>query len=234
MITIALLRAAGLTEAKVLRVAELEEAADRAANAARQARFRERKRNAKTVTSNASNVANVTSVTPQIIEQNQQPCNESNVTGVTHGRIGVLTSSSSTKESKKERRKKASTARKSALLAGWTLPEEGIAFARSKGWPEDRISTEALRFRDHAHANGRLQVDWAAAWRGWVTSPYRQSSNQNGGHVDGREQRLQDRNRRINEWESALADARAFAAGSGKGGGDGGTPAFTIFPPKRT
>jgi hypothetical protein len=157
-----------------LRVIELEQQAIKEGNRARQERFRERKRNAR----NVSNVGNVTVVTPTALKEEE--------------------------ENKKERRKKASAARKSALLAGWTLPEEGIAFARSKGWPEDRISTEALRFRDHAHANGRLQVDWAAAWRSWVTSPYRQSSNQNGGPIDGREQRLQDRNRRINAWEAAL------------------------------
>src|SRR5262245_14219415 len=67
---------------------------------------------------------------------------------------------------------------KTALSADWQLSDRDFWYAKSKGWPDARIAEPADRFRAHALANGRRQLDWAAAWRNWVNSPYQK---QNGG-----------------------------------------------------
>lgn len=86
------------------------------------------------------------------------------------------------KERKKEEERKhmrASRAmRAKELPEDWNLSSEALAFCFSKGWDEPRARREAARFAEHARANGRRQVDWAAAWRLWVTSPYQKPSQQ--------------------------------------------------------
>jgi hypothetical protein len=65
-----------------------------------------------------------------------------------------------------------SDARKRAtqLPDDWRVDEQDRAYASQQGWNEQKISEEEERFRDHARASGRRQVDWRAAWRNWVTS----------------------------------------------------------------
>lgn len=63
------------------------------------------------------------------------------------------------------------------LPSDFQLTEADRAFARKHGWDEQRIDYQFDRFRDHAAANGRKQVDWHAAWRKWVTSPYQVNGN---------------------------------------------------------
>jgi len=43
-------------------------------------------------------------------------------------------------------------------------------------------AVELQRFKDHAKANARRCADWDAAWRNWLSSPYRKP---NGGHSNG-------------------------------------------------
>ena len=63
------------------------------------------------------------------------------------------------------------------------LTEADVAFAVGKGFDRPRVQSEFERFCDHAAAGGRRQVDWHAAWRTWVTSPYQKpNGNGNGGH----------------------------------------------------
>jgi hypothetical protein len=70
---------------------------------------------------------------------------------------------------------------KKALPADFTLTESDIEHATSRGWSRPYAESEFSRFRDHATANGRKQVDWRAAWRNWVTSPYQKTNGgQNG------------------------------------------------------
>jgi hypothetical protein len=67
-----------------------------------------------------------------------------------------------------------------AICVTWSPSDADTTFARSKGWDDLKIQSEASRFRDHAIANNRRQADWAAAWRNWVTSPYQKK-----GHING-------------------------------------------------
>lgn len=69
------------------------------------------------------------------------------------------------------------------ILKAVSIPENfspDLEFATKKGWPIEYAKAEALRFHDHALAKGRKCKDWGAAWRNWVTSPYQQSSKQQG------------------------------------------------------
>jgi hypothetical protein len=63
----------------------------------------------------------------------------------------------------------------------YTFGSQELEFALSKGWTELRAREQFDRFRDHAHAGGRKQVSWQAAWRKWVTSPYQGQQHVNGG-----------------------------------------------------
>lgn len=71
--------------------------------------------------------------------------------------------------------KRASCIRRHALPDDFALNEADIASTREVGWSDAKIASELVRFRNHAHANGRLQVDWHAAWRNWVNSPFQQT-----------------------------------------------------------
>jgi hypothetical protein len=64
--------------------------------------------------------------------------------------------------------KRAPSPRKAAphvLPADWQPSDEHRALARELGVD---CETEAQSFRDHAAANGRTQVDWAASFRTWL------------------------------------------------------------------
>jgi uncharacterized protein YdaU (DUF1376 family) len=60
------------------------------------------------------------------------------------------------------------------LADDWALSDSDREFARSAGWLEAKISTEADRFKDHSRARGRTHKDVSAAWRNWVRSPFQQ------------------------------------------------------------
>lgn len=52
------------------------------------------------------------------------------------------------------------------------IPEDWKPNAKHQDYADERgldLSTEAFRFRNHAHANDRRQVDWDAAFRMWLS-----------------------------------------------------------------
>jgi len=57
---------------------------------------------------------------------------------------------------------------KTEIAPDWKLGERDREFCRKRGWPEDRIDSEADQFRDGARAHKRRYADWGAAWRTWV------------------------------------------------------------------
>jgi hypothetical protein len=87
------------------------------------------------------------------------------------------------KVSKKDRKKDLYA--KTPFPEDFTLNETDLAVCQQVGWTPEKIEIEFMRFRDHAHAHGRQCVDWHAAWRSWVRSPY-----SNGG-INGHQQRPQ-------------------------------------------
>jgi hypothetical protein len=68
--------------------------------------------------------------------------------------------------------KGASLRRAGPIPPDWQPDRE---FARRKGLSAGEIAEQEQRFRDHAAANRRLQADWDASWRNWVTSPYQRA-----------------------------------------------------------
>lgn len=108
------------------------------------------------------------------------------------------------------------------LSERWHLDKPDIEFARGKGWKDNKIAAEEQRFADHARAHNRLQADWHAAWRNWVTSPFQQKGQPNGNStelsVGERAKQLAD------DWRRGEREAGLFEppddAGSHRGGGE--------------
>jgi hypothetical protein len=85
------------------------------------------------------------------------------------------------KESKEEKKgKKASRLPASPVPADWQPSAACLDNLRQRGIPDQQIDQEVPRFRDHAAAHGRLLLDRDAAFRNWMTSPYRKPANSNG------------------------------------------------------
>jgi hypothetical protein len=82
-------------------------------------------------------------------------------------------------ESKKERKLK------HTLRVDWKPTDNDRAYARAKGWLEQRIDAEAERFRLYHVDKGDLIKDEHLSWCKWVTSPYRNINN-SGGQTHGR------------------------------------------------
>src|SRR5262249_34066847 len=82
------------------------------------------------------------------------------------------------RESKKDIEPKGSISRKTLSVgrarARRTLPADwnpGVAEADA---------AEVAKFRDYCQAHGKQYVDWDAAWRNWLASPYRKPNGGNG------------------------------------------------------
>lgn len=87
---------------------------------------------------------------------------------------------------KKEGRKK------HLLPENWTLSEEDRAYARTKGWPDNRIEIEGERFRLYYVTKGTLIASDHLTWCKWVMSPI-----QNGGGQYGAGRKKGDRSHSI-------------------------------------
>jgi len=97
----------------------------------------------------------------------------------------------------------------------WHLDQPDIEFARGKSWNDNKIAAEEQRFADHARAHNRLQADWHAAWRNWVTSPFQQKGQPNGNStelsVGERAKQLAD------EWRRGEREAGLFGTADDAG-----------------
>jgi hypothetical protein len=58
------------------------------------------------------------------------------------------------------------------LPADWMPAEQDTEALRELGWRGAEIEAEVMRFRDHARSKGRREVEWDAAFRNWMRSPY--------------------------------------------------------------
>jgi len=60
--------------------------------------------------------------------------------------------------------------RAAQLAAGWTLPDDWMAWALQErpGWNDTDALRVSLLFRDHWHSKGEARADWEATWRNWV------------------------------------------------------------------
>jgi hypothetical protein len=97
--------------------------------------------------------------------------------------------------------------RKCQLPENFTLTESDVAYARERGWTDAKLNDELDRFRLHAQANGRLQADWHASWKKWVTSPYQTTGGTNG-YAKPKRKTTSD------VCDELLADIRAKMAGT--------------------
>jgi hypothetical protein len=168
-ISIATLRAAGLTEAQVLRVVELAER-ERKAQARDLSRIRQRNhRSRNDVTRDKRDIANGHEIT----RQNQSSRNDVTRDSVTNGHSFFLTSSleSPLTESQHSKNGVSGRARRGSRLSpDWNPDFEDLAFARNFLDPS-RIASEAARFRDYWLARAgpqAVKLDWPATWRNWI------------------------------------------------------------------
>lgn len=115
--------------------------------------------------------------------------------------------------------------RKTAWPADF-IPDPSIALAL--GWSTEKVNLEIQTFKSHATAKGYRYIDWPAAWRNWVNSPYQQKGNGHGQTPPrpGSRDDLRERNARARD------QLKDFArGGSEAGGSDDGWLPFTA--PKR-
>lgn len=134
---------------------------------------------------------------------------------VANGKQILPTTTTTTKESLSDslsRTKSAERAKK--LPSDFVLSEADIKFARERGWSDQRIQEQFERFCDHAQATGRRQVDWHAAWRTWVTSPYQEKVN-----INGRKQHPADRAFEIADKLDAAFERKVDPSGGVSGSG---------------
>ena len=109
----------------------------------------------------------------------------------------ICVPSSPTKETKKER-KKETHIRANVLPADFELNEADLNCAKEAGWDGKRVRDELVRFKDHAAAKGRKQVDWHASFRQWIRSPYQRAGPVNGERVPRPGSREDTRERTVN------------------------------------
>ena len=154
-ISITILRAAGLSDTEILRVIEQQEIVDEAAKAKVREQTRERTRRWR--------------------ERMRDVCDASPSSPASH------------KEERKEPKERRNTLTdvpigtsvrvRDAKRPKVPLPADWNPVVRV----EDAAELE--RFKDHARAKDAHYADWDAAWRNWLTSPYRKA---NGWHANGR------------------------------------------------
>src|SRR5260221_860783 len=93
----------------------------------------------------------------------------------------VYSKSTQEKEEEKDKERKHTRSRaRVPFPENWAPEGTKIPEGANSGDPE------FLRFKNHAIANGRLCagiVGWEAAWRNWMTSPFRQQSGSAGGQA---------------------------------------------------
>lgn len=72
--------------------------------------------------------------------------------------------------------------RATRLPDGWEPKLTEKAQGVVNGWPDGKLETELIAFRDHAADKGRTSKDWQAAFRTWIgnTEKWRQA---NGGNI---------------------------------------------------
>ena len=106
-------------------------------------------------------------------------------------------SSSSSSTSVKEKPPYRGAKRKGPIPDGWEPNAAHSEIAETVG--RDNLAMEATRFRDHALSNGRVQIDWDAAFRNWLRSEYgRPAADGTAGGV--RSPRLHMTAEEVKEW----------------------------------
>jgi uncharacterized protein YdaU (DUF1376 family) len=128
-----------------------------------------------------------------------------------------------------EKPKKASLSA-SALPTKWQLDEQDADYARSKGWPSDRITAEAERFRDHAQSKGRMAKNWHAAWRNWVTSPFQHANGSSRAAVSPRPGSREDQQEKTANAYAKFCEHFAPGADEPRTGGDDGAQTARLLP----
>jgi len=191
MITIATLRAAGLTEAQVLRVIEIE-----------QRERIEQKREAAKVRARNYRARHASERDVTLLRRDARDARDA-----TYKDTSLLPSLE--KKERKKGRKKVH-----ALSAQWVLTEADRNFAATRNWPQARIESEGERFRDYWLANGKTKADWAATWRNWVRSPIQNGGGQHGNGQGRRHGSVLDAFDRLGERLKAAGATDDYIPGS--------------------
>jgi len=173
IVTVAMLRAAGLTEAQIIKVLEAVEA--------------ERREKAR------------------IIKRNQRARPPD--TQDTQDRQVRDTSFLPNKE-KKEGRKK------HLLAESWKPSDEDRAYARTKGWPDNRIEIEGERFRLYYVTKGTLIANEHLTWCKWVMSPIQNAGGQYGNGQGRRQGSILDAGDRLREKLRQAGASEDYVPGS--------------------
>lgn len=78
---------------------------------------------------------------------------------------------------------------KTAIHEDAILSDRMIADASARGIPLRQAELQFEQFKNRALSNGQKYIDWDAAWRTWLGSPYYKHINEAGGVSQGRQNR---------------------------------------------
>ena len=197
MITIAILREAGLSDAQILRILEIADQYKALTGAERTRRWRAR-RNGDDVTSRRH--SDTGDVTPSQVasEIGKEESNQ------WHDRHGDVTASQRAlflkEDNKKERKKESTHSRGTRLPTGWTPADSDWQFALTTiGEPLAKSNLD--KFSDYWIAvpgQKGVKVDWGACWRNWVrrvaeTTPAPPAPEPEGEWINGKSRWLHER-----------------------------------------
>ena len=151
-VTIASMRAAGMSDSAILKVVE-------EADAERREKERIKKRNQRLRPQDGGDNRDIGGQAKKA-EQKQQSRPQD-------GGDNVHIKDTSLEPTKKKKVRK-------SISPDWVPDDRDCAYALARGWTYDQIETEAERCRNHWLANGKTMADWHAVWRNWVISPFQQ------------------------------------------------------------
>lgn len=180
-VSIKSMRAAGLSDEKIVRALEIEES-ERMATEREYARQRQRRYRKELSSKNKDRVTDVTRDkrhTGELFNEINDRVTVSRVTASPSpplfppSMVSPITPSLTTPLISPSHISR-------SIPENWTLSEEDSAYARSKGWANDRVVSEAERFKLHFLDNGKAHKNWHLTWCKWVTSPYQSNGAGNG------------------------------------------------------
>jgi hypothetical protein len=205
MIQISVLRAAGLSDSRILAVLEFEQnersAARREQNRINKQNQRSRQQKNADIEIPEQNQRSCHQLNAdikadsKIPEQNQTPCHQKNADMTRDvpsplspssppSMVSLTLSSLTTPLSPPLPPSPRDTRARATPLPENFNPPVAKA-ARKLDWTQDRIEAETMRFKNHALAKDARYVDWEKAWWNWLTSPY-QNGHANGGSGNGK------------------------------------------------
>ena len=237
-ITVAILRAAGLSSDQIVRVIELEESERLLTRREQNRKAKQNQRSRQQISAASADIADIADTKP-IIQQTQHSCQQNSADNADIGSpspspsaspssspliLPLLTTFPPSQSSPPPHGETRARSRPGCRLPDdWQPTFADLDFATSQ-LGRERTGVEVETFRDYWHAKaGHLAVklDWSATWRNWVRKALQQArpppANGHGYHLSTRDQQKA-------KSDAALAKLRASIERDRAQSGEGSVP----------